>query len=77
MERQNGKAKSCNGLSMVRTQDNIEFNVTREVSERNSSAQDFALAAKSVKIRFGREESGTLPKANLKCAGFSNRAAEG
>ena len=32
--------------------------------------QDFALAAKSVKIRFSCEESGTLPKANLKCAGF-------
>ena len=39
--------------------------------------QDFALAAKSVKIRFGREESGTLPKANLKCAGFSYSAAGG
>ena len=37
---------------------------------RNSSAQDFALAAKSVNVRSGRGASTPSSKTNLKWAGF-------
>ncbi len=44
----------------------------------NSSAQDFALAAKSVRMRkFSAKESGPLLKANSKWAGFHDSEAEG
>ena len=42
-----------------------------------SSAQDFVLAAKTVKERFGFKESGISPKANFKYAGFRYGSAEG
>ena len=42
---------------------------------RNSSAQDFALAAKSVNGRSGRGESNPSSRTNLKWAGFCNSSA--